>query len=293
MAGNLAAIRQLDQAVGAIDAQPNGLLGSENLDAEPASLCNGAARQIAAAQSGWETEIVFDARAEARLPAGRFAFDDHGAQPFRRAINTGGEASRSTAGDDQIVKLQAGTHAQADLGGKFAVGRGSHARAVGKQDYRQMRRIVAERLSQAMRLRIGRLDVQPLIRHLAAGQKVPDLIGARRPAIAKHANAFKRRPVARRPVVQQIVNHGIKLLFRRVPGLEEIVMDFDVIDGADGRVGIGVSGEQSALGIGKQGHGFGQEAYTIHLRHALIGQQQGHGVVARLQLVQGIERHHT
>ena len=68
-------------------------------------------------------------------------------------------------------------------------------------------------------------------------------------------------------------------------------MDLDVIDGADSRVGIGVSREQRALGIGKQGHGFGQETHAIHLRHALIDQQQGHGIVTRLQLAQGVERH--
>ena len=67
-------------------------------------------------------------------------------------------------------------------------------------------------------------------------------------------------------------------------------MDLDVIDGADRRVGVGVSREQRALCVRKQGHGFGQETHAIHLRHALIGQQQGHGIVASLQLAQGVER---
>src|SRR5258708_24517508 len=49
------------------------LFRSENLHVETARLCYRAARQITAAETGRKSQIIFDARAQPRLPAGSFA----------------------------------------------------------------------------------------------------------------------------------------------------------------------------------------------------------------------------
>ena len=53
------------------------------------------------------------------------------------------------------------------------------------------------------------------------------------------------------PVVQQVVEHGIEALFRRVPRLQQVMIQPDVVDGPDRGLGIRIGREQDALGGGK------------------------------------------
>ena len=62
------------------------------------------------------------------------------------------------------------------------------------------------------------------------------------------------------------------MLFRRVPWLQEKIIDVDLIDGADGGIGIGVCGEQRSLGVGEDVHCFLKKSHAIHFGHALVGQ---------------------
>ena len=80
------------------------------------------------------------------------------------------------------------------------------------------------------------------------------------------------------------------MLVRRVPGLQKKIIDVGLIDGADGGVHVGVSGQQCPLGLGKNPHALLQKLDAIHARHALVGQQQGHAVIPHLQLLQQIQR---
>ena len=66
-------------------------------------------------------------------------------------------------------------------------------------------------------------------------------------------------------------------------------MDAGFIDGVDRGAGIRVSGEECALGEWMHFHGFGEETDAVHLRHALVGQEQGHGIVAGLEFTQSVE----
>src|SRR5256884_1993699 len=43
-------------------------------------------------KAGRKAEIIFDARAQARLAARSFALDDHGTQAFARAVHGGGKS---------------------------------------------------------------------------------------------------------------------------------------------------------------------------------------------------------
>ena len=80
------------------------------------------------------------------------------------------------------------------------------------------------------------------------------------------------------------------MLSRRIPRLQEKVIDAGLIDGTDGSAGVGVGGEQCALGIRKNVPGFLQKGDPVHLRHALVGEQESHAVIAHLELLQQFQR---
>ena len=92
------------------------------------------------------------------------------------------------------------------------------------------------------------------------------------------------------PVFEQIVQLRIKVLGGRIPRLHEKIMDAGLVDGADRGGRIGVGGEQGALGVGINAHGFLQEVHAIDARHALVRQKQRHAVAAKFQLLQKVER---
>src|SRR5712692_10515543 len=71
VAGNLRAVREFEVAVRAIDANAHGFLGREDLHIKAPCLRHRTTRQIAAAQPRRESQIVFNARAEACLAAGQ------------------------------------------------------------------------------------------------------------------------------------------------------------------------------------------------------------------------------
>jgi len=86
--------------------------------------------------------------------------------------------------------------------------------------------------------------------------------------------------------MQQVVERGIEFFLGRIPRLHQIIMYARLVDGVDGGIRIRVRRKQGPLGEGVHLHGFGEEIYAIHLGHALIGEKQGHGIVARFQFLQ-------
>lgn len=72
-------------------------------------------------------------------------------------------------------------------------------------------------------------------------------------------------------------------------GLCQEVVDVGLVDGRDGRLGIGVGGEQHPPGAREDGPGLAQELHAVHVRHALVGEQEAHPLVAQGQLPQGGE----
>ena len=121
-------------------------------------------------------------------------------------------------------------------------------------------------------------------------QKIADLVRLRGPTGAEHAQAFERRMEIGVPVFEQVVENGKKLLLGRIPGLQQIVVELNVVDRADGGVGVGVSGQQGSLCFGIEFPGLLKGFDAVHLRHAVVDQQQGHSLVALLQPAQQIER---
>ena len=92
------------------------------------------------------------------------------------------------------------------------------------------------------------------------------------------------------PIAEQIVQLRIEVLGGRVPRLHEKIVDAGLIDSADRGGRVGVCGEQGALGVGINLHGFLEEMHAVQARHALVGEEQGHAVVAEFQLLQKVER---
>ena len=95
---------------------------------------------------------------------------------------------------------------------------------------------------------LTRLDVQPLKRDVIAGQQVLDFVRACRPAMPDETDAFEGRLVVGHPILNQFVQHRVELLLRRAPRLEQVIVQANRIDGANGGIDIGIGSQQDALG---------------------------------------------
>ena len=293
VAGNLAAVRQLDNPVRPFDAHADRLLRRQDFHPETLRLHHRAARQVVAAETVRESQVVFDARTHSRLPARRFALDHHRVQSFRRAINGGRQSGRPSTHDRQIVEVGLRPRPQPDPSARPPPARcpaaWSRRETAPPADWQRLRpsasssRLVSGSLAESF-------DVNPLVRDMIARQEIPQLVGARRPPRAQHPDSLERRAIGSLPVVEQVIQLRIEVLRRRVPRLHEKVIDVGFVDGADRSIGIGVRGQQRALGVGKNPRCFLQKSDAVHVRHALVRQQQGHAVIAHLQLLQKVQR---
>ena len=102
-----------------------------------------------------------------------------------------------------------------------------------------------------------------------------------------HAARLERRPA--RPRRQQVLDDGVEVLLGRVPGLEQVVVERDLVDGLDRGLGVGVGGEQHALGAGHDLARLHEELGARQAGHALVGHQQRHLVAAHDEVAQDLE----
>ena len=103
-----------------------------------------------------------------------------------------------------------------------------------------------------------------------------------------HAAGLERR--ARLPGREQVLDDREELLLGRVPRLEQVVVERDLVDRGDRRLGVGVGGQQHALGVGHDLARLDEVLGAGHAGHALVGDQQRDLVAARAQLAQQLER---
>ena len=106
-----------------------------------------------------------------------------------------------------------------------------------------------------------------------------------------HAAGLEER--TRLPGGEQILEHREELLLGRIPGLEQVVVERDLVDRRDRGRRVGIGGQQHALGVGHDLARLREELRARHPRHALIGDQECHLVCARTQLSQDLERLRT
>jgi hypothetical protein len=107
--------------------------------------------------------------------------------------------------------------------------------------------------------------------------------------VADHLGHVHRLVVARPPGVQLLVDHRVELLLRRVPRLEQVVVEIDDVDRLDRGVGIGVGGEQHPAGGRVELHRRFEELDAVHLRHPVVGQDDRHLVAAQAKFFQRVQ----
>ena len=159
--------------------------------------------------------------------------------------------------------------------------------AVGEQHERQLGLAVGR--GQQPPAVVVALDVEPPVRHLVSGQEVAGVVRLARPPVPDHLDAVGVVRCVRPPRVEEVVDDRVELLVRRVPGLQQVVVERDAVDRVDRRLGVGVGGEEHALGLGGEPHRLLQELDARHLRHALVGEQQRDRIAAQLQSIEQLE----
>src|SRR5579859_6772036 len=115
-------------------------------------------------------------------------------------------------------------------------------------------------------------------------------VGFGRPARAEKLDAFVRRVIGVHELVKHVIERGIKILVGRIPGLQKKIVDAGRVDGLDGGVGVGVGGQQGALGGGEEIGGLGEETDAVEFGHALVGEEKRYRVVAGFKAAERVER---
>ena len=283
MARHLAAVGQRHDAVRVLAPEPRDALADQHLGPEAAGLRHSPLREIRPCDAARKAQVVLDHRAGSGLAARRVLLDQQGVQPLGRRVHGVREPRRPAADDDDVVEGKGRRGMEAGLRRQLGVARGDHAAPVREQHDRQARRLPCDRREQLAALRVL-LDVDPLVGHLVAGQELASREALRGPARAEDADALEGRAGARRPPLEQIVEHRVEALLRRIPGLHQVVMEPAVVDRGDRRLGVGVGREQHAHRIGIELARLAQKLRAGHLRHALVHEQQRHGAGAALEL---------
>jgi hypothetical protein len=110
--------------------------------------------------------------------------------------------------------------------------------------------------------------------------------------VTDHPGLVAGRLRGRPPQVEHRVDHRIQLLLRRVPRLQQVVVEVDDVDRLDRGVGVGVRRQQHPAGQREQVHRGLEELDAGHLGHPVVGQQQRDRFTTELQLLQRVERLH-
>jgi hypothetical protein len=90
--------------------------------------------------------------------------------------------------------------------------------------------------------------------------------------------------------LQHRIDDRVELLLRRLPRLEQVVVDIDKVDGGDRRVGVGVGRQQRPTGPWEQVHGGLKELDPAHLGHSVVGEHDRDAAAAELDLAQRVQR---
>ena len=226
----------------AVDLEPDHVARGEHLGAELHRLPPGPLGELRAGHAVGEAEVVLDPRALPGLPAGGGPLDQHGPQPLGRAVHRRAEPGRAAADDHQVVEVLGRRGGQPDAAGQLGVGRRDQRLAVRGDHHRQVQAVGAGGGEQPLAFRL--VGGVPAVRHLVAGQELAHLGRAGRPAVPDHLGLRHRPVVLRPPGLEQGVDHRVELLLRRVPRLEQVVVEVDDVDRLDRGVGVGVGGQQ-------------------------------------------------
>ena len=181
--------------------------------------------------------------------------------------------------------------------------RAGDAEALGELEHRRAlehRAVLEQRDRQAIgrdpddRQQLARLavalDVEPARRHAVAREKVAQVVRVLREAVADDAHAAGLERRAGLPRRQQVLDDRKQLLLGRIPRLEQVVVQRDLVDRRDRRLGVGVGGQQHALGVGHELARLDEVLGARHPRHPLVGDEQRDLVAARARLAHELQR---
>ncbi len=208
-------------------------------------------------------------------------------KPLRGAVHRGGQPRRARADDDQIVEGPARPRLHPAFFGQLAVARRDEAAAVGKEEDRQPAR-VSDGADQLPRRRVL-VHVDPLVGNLVAREELLDRVAPRRGARAGDPDAVVGKARLRLPVRQQVVQDRIEALFRRIPGLQEVVIEAHVVDAGDRGLRVGIGRQEDPARLREELERLAQELRAGHLGHPLVHEEERDGSAALLQLPGGLE----
>ena len=226
-----------------------GAVGRRGAGVELPRLGDRPAGELAAADAGGEAEVVLDPARRSGLAAERGALDDQRVESLGGAVDGGGEAGGAAADDHEVVVVDGRRGGDAEALGELEHGRALEHRAVLQQRDRQARLVDAGHRQQLARLAVA-LDVEPARRHAVAREEVAQLVRVAAEAVPDEPHAARLDRGAGLPGRQEVLDDREQLLLRRVPRLQQVVVERDLVDRLDRRLGVGVGGEQHALGLG-------------------------------------------
>jgi hypothetical protein len=272
----------------AVDLESRHLARGEDLGTELRGLPAGPVGELRPRHAVGEAEVVLDPGTLPGLPAGRRPLHEHGPQPLRGSVHGGPQSGGSAADDDEVVEVRGRCRREPHLRGQFGRLRLHQGRPLRRDHQREPLPVLPGRRQQPLPL--GLLRRVPAVGHLVAGQELPYVGGARRPAVTDDLGAGHRAEVTAPPRLQQVVQHRVELLLRRIPRLEQIVVEIDDVDRVDRRVRVRVRGQQHPPSTRVHVERLLQELDAVHLRHAVVRQDHRHEITAQLQLPQRVQR---
>jgi len=166
-------------------------------------------------------------------------------------------------------------------------GRGPHQQRLAGHEHDRCGALTAA----GQQLGAGRLArVEEPERHLLAGQELAEGVGAAGVARSHHPDTFKTGSPLADPVREQVRHRREQPVLRRIPGLEQVVVEPGFVDGGDRGLRVGVSGQQHPPSAGEKRPGLTQELHARHPRHPLVGQQQRRFLAALVEPAQDLQR---
>ena len=106
--GELRPVVQRHAALQFIAAQGGRAPGDDDLDPKSFRLLDRASGEVAAVEAAWESRIVLDHGAVARLTTRDVLLDDHRAKTLGCSVDRRRQASRSSADDEEVVQRRPG-----------------------------------------------------------------------------------------------------------------------------------------------------------------------------------------
>ena len=176
---------------------------------------------------------------------------------------------------------------QVDLRRHLGVGRRDERLAIGGDQHRKLTAVRARRREQP--LAFFGVRGEPAVGHLVAGQEVAQVGRGRGPAVPDQLGFLDRLAVLALPGLEQLVDDRVELLLGRVPGLEQVVVEVNDVDGVDRRARVRVGGQQHPAGVRVNVHRPLEELDAGQPRHPVVREEDRHLVAAQLHLPQRLQ----